>query len=291
MTVDAATGVPAQLTRVETRGPLRGLGGLVAAELRRWFPWRALVLSLIGVAWMIAFFLVWLGPISYVSGGPRLLLLLGNLFTVWSAVLVLVVVATTQGAMADEIEDGTAAWVVAKPVGRPAFVLSKFIAAIPGVVIGAVAVPGVVAWFILVDAESREDAEFTANEVLDLIGGGGRKEEEFTTLPDLGRYAGSLVLIAVVLTFVAALMILLGTAIRSRAAIFLLGVGIAIALLVYGLVGPDSVVELLPSAAFESSLRSLADEAAPVLWPAITTFGWSVACVGAAMWLFTRKEL
>lgn len=285
-----ATHVPVELTRVDTRGPLRGLGGLVAAELRRWFPWRALMLTVIGVVWVTGFFLVWLGPISYMTGGPRLTLLLANLFAVWCLVLVLVTVAAAQGAVANEIEDGTAAWVIAKPVGRPAFVLSKFLAAIPGVVIGAVVVPGLVAWLVLVEAESRGDTEFTAGEVLDLVGGGGRKDE-FTTLPEVGRYAGSLALIAVILVFVVALMILLGTVIRSRAAIFLLGLGVAIFLLVFGIVGPDSIVRLLPAAAFHSYIQSLADEAAPVLWPMIVTFGWSALCVGVAMFWFTRTEL
>jgi len=291
MTVDTSPRPSDGLTRTTGHGPLRGLGGLTAAELRRWFPWRALAFTLVSVGWVVGFFFVWLGPISYISSGPRLLLLLGNLFAVWSLLLLLMMVATAQGAMANEIDDGTAAWAVAKPIGRPAFVLAKFLAAIPGVLVGAIVVPGVVARFILVDAESRGDTEFSAGEVLRVINETGRREEEFTTLPGLGRYVGSLLLIFAILVFVVALMILAGTLVSSRAAIFLIGVGVPGSMVVYGLAGPDAIVRYLPAGAFDSLIQSLADNPAPVLWPVVATLLWSVASVGVAMWWFSRKEL
>jgi ABC-type transport system involved in multi-copper enzyme maturation permease subunit len=269
---------------------LRGLRGLITVELRRWFPWRALVFAVLGTAWVVGYFFLWLGPISHFSGGPRLTLLLGNMFAVLGLLLLLAMIATAQGAMANELEDGTAAWVVAKPVGRPAFVLSKFLAAIPGVVIGAIVAPGVVARFVLVEAESRGDTDFTADEVI-AITSRGERQEEFTTLPGLGRYAGSLALIAAILVFVVAVMILLGTVIRSRAAIFLAGIAVPVAMLIYGLVGQESITRLLPAGAFDSYVQALADESAPVLWPVVVILLWSVACVGVAMWWFSRKEL
>lgn len=291
MTVDTPLRPSDGLVRVTRRGPLSGLAGLTAAELRRWFPWRALAFSMVSIAWAVGFFLVWLGPISYVSSGPRLLLLLGNLFAVWSLLLLLMMMATAQGAMANEIGDGTAAWATAKPVGRPAFVLAKFVAAVPGVLIGAIAVPGVVIRFILVDAESRGDTEFTAGQVFDLLSGDGRRNEEFTTLPGLRSYVGILLILATILVFVVALMILLGTLIRSRAAIFLAGVGVPGAMLIYGLAGPHAVVRLIPASAFHSLTEALADNPAPLLWPVVVTLGWSVALVGVAMGWFSRREL
>lgn len=291
MTVDTVPRPSDGLTRTTGHGPLRGLGGVTAAELRRWFPWRALAFTVVSVGWVVGFFLVWLGPISYVSGGPRLLLLVGNLFAVWSLLLLLMMVATAQGAMANEIDDGTAAWAVAKPIGRPAFVLAKFLAAIPGILIGAIVVPGVVARFVLVEAESRGDTEFTAGEVLRIIRESFRREEEFTTLPGLGRYVGSLLMIFSILVFAVALLILAGTLVRSRAAIFLIGVAVPGSMLVYGLVGPETIVRCLPARAFDSLIQSLADNPAPVLWPVVVTFVWSLALVGVAMWWFSRKEL
>jgi hypothetical protein len=291
MTTDVAPWSANGLTRTSAHGPLRGLGGLTAAELRRWFPWRALVFAVVGVAWVVGFFLLWLGPISYVSAGPRLLLLLGTLFAVWSLLLIVMTVATVQGAMANEIEDGTAAWAVAKPIGRPAFVLSKFVAAVPGVLIGAIAIPGVVARLVLVEAESRGDTEFTAGQVLALFRNDGRREEEFTTLPGLGHYLSSLVLLAAILVFVVALLILIGTIVRSRAAIFLTGLAAAGFLLVFGLVGKEAIVRFFPAAAFSSFADAVADNPAPVLWPVLVSCAWSLAFVGAAMLWFSRKEL
>ena len=290
MTTDVAPRSADGLTRASAHGPLRGLGGLTVAELRRWFPWRALVFAVVGVAWVVGFFLLWLGPISYVSAGPRLLLLLGTLFVVWSLLLIVMTVATVQGAMANEIEDGTAAWAVAKPIGRPAFVLSKFLAAVPGVLIGAIAIPGLVARLVLVEAESRGDTEFTAGQVLELFTNDSRREE-FTTLPALGRYIGSLLLLATILVFVVALLILIGTIVRSRAAIFLIGLAAAGFLMVFGFVGREAIVRLLPAAAFASFADAVADNSAPVLWPVLVTCAWSLAFVGAAMWWFSRKEL
>lgn len=290
MTIEASPHPAAGLTRVEKHGPMRGLRGLTTAELQRWFPWRALVFASLGIGWVVGFFFFWLGPISHFSGGPRLTLLLGNMFAVWGLLLLLAMIGTAQGAMANEMEDGTAAWVVAKPVGRSAFVLSKFLAAIPGIMIGAIVVPGVVAHFVLVEAESRGDTDFLAEEVL-AITSRGERQEEFTTLPGLGRYAGSLVLIAAILVFVVAVMILLGTVIRSRAAIFLAGVAVPVSMLVVGIVGQETIVRLLPASAFDSYVQALSDESAPVLWPVLVTFAWSVASVGAAMVWFSRKEL
>ena len=118
-----------------------------------------------------------------------------------------------------------------------------------------------------------------------------RREEEFTTLPGLGRYVGSLLLVFSILVFVVALMILAGTLVRSRAAIFLIGLAVPGSMVVYGLVGPEAIVRYLPARAFDSLIQSLADNPAPVLWPVVVTFLWSFALVGVAMWWFSRKEL
>ena len=291
MTVEAASRPGDGLVRVTRRSPLSGLASLTAAELRRWFPWRALAFTLVSIAWAVGIFLLWLGPISYVSTGPRLLLLLSNLFAVWSILLLLMTVATAQGAMANEIGDGTAAWAAAKPVGRPAFVLAKFLAAVPGVMIGAIAVPGVVIRFILVDAESRGDTEFTVAQVFDLLAEDGRREEEFTTLPGLDRYIGSLLLLATSLVFMVALLILLGTVLRSRAAIFMTGMGVVIAMIISGTAGGDSVIRLTPASALDSFAEGLGDNPAPLLGPVAVTLLWSVALVGVAMAWFSRREL
>jgi len=269
---------------------LRGLVGLTAAELRRWFPVRALALAVAGSGVVLGIYAVW-ASVPASQENPRLALLLYPLLAVWTGLLVLVMVAATQGATANEIEEGTASWVLAKPVARPAFVLSKFAAAVPGVLVGAVAIPGIVARLVLVRAENKGDTEFTAGHVFELTSGTKWDRDEFTTLPSLSRHLGTLLLISTILLLITAVMILLGTIVRSRAAIFLAGLAVPIGLLIYGILGQEQVIEVTPAWAFDSLLESIADNPAPVLAPTVVTAVWIVLLLGAATAWFSRREL
>ncbi len=288
-TTEVAAASTTTLERITGRGPLRGLVGLTAAELRRWFPGRALILAALGSAVAGVVFIVWSGGEN--AANPRLGWYIYLTFALWIAVLVLVMVATAQGAMANEVEEGTAAWVVAKPVGRPAFVLSKFLAAVPGVVLGAIVVPGLVLRNLMVEAETRGDTDFSAGEVMQLLEPRAGARDEFTTLPPLGRYLGSLSLITIVLLLIVAVMSLLGCVVRSRAALFLIGLAVPIGLLVYSFLGPTEIVELTPAWAFDSLLETINDENAPVLAPTLITGAWIAGVMSLAMAWFSRKEL
>jgi len=278
------------LSRRTSHSHLRGMLGMTAAELRRWFPIRALVLALAGSGLVVGVYAIWaIAPAT--QDNPRLATLLYPLMAVWTGLLVLVMVAATQGATANEIEDGTAAWVLAKPVTRAAFVLSKFVAAIPGVLVGAVAIPGMVARVLLVQAEKRGDTEFTAGDVFALTYGSKWDRDEFTTLAPLSRHLGTLALIATVLLLIVAVMILLGTLVQARAAIFLTGLAIPIGLLIYSLLGPDQIIEVTPAWAFDSLIESIANNPAPVLGPIVVTTVWIVGLLGAATASFSRREL
>jgi ABC-type transport system involved in multi-copper enzyme maturation permease subunit len=54
-----------------------------------------------------------------------------------------------QDAVVGEKKDGTAAWVLSKPLTRPAFILSKIIANSVGILLTLVVVPCMVAYTIL----------------------------------------------------------------------------------------------------------------------------------------------
>ena len=54
MTTDAVTA-----RRVTTTHPLRGTAGLLAMELRVWFPWRWLVLSAVGAGVFALIYIPW----------------------------------------------------------------------------------------------------------------------------------------------------------------------------------------------------------------------------------------
>lgn len=269
-------------------GPMRGLVGLTAAELRRWFPARALALTALGSAAVGTVFTMWSGGAN--AANPRLGIYIYLAFGFWSALVLLAMVATTQGAMADEIDRGTAAWVIAKPVGRSAFVLAKFLAAVPGVLLGAIVVPGIVLRMLIVEAEGRGDTEFTPDEVFLLLQSEWEREA-FMTLPPLERHLGVLALLGIVLLFIVAVMILLGCVVRSRAAVFLLGLAVPIGLLVYSIVGPAAIVELTPAWAFDSLLTLIRNDAAPVLAPSFVTGTWAVGVVAVAAARFSRMEL
>ena len=279
--------VPDRPARQTGRGPLRGLRGLVAAELRRWFPVRAFTLAVLGSAAVVTVYVMWSSGAN--AANPRLGSYIYGALGVWTMLLLLATVATTQGAMADEIEAGTAAWVIAKPVGRPAFVLSKFLAAIPGVLLGAIVVPGFVLRMLIVAAEGQGDTDFSASDVFGLIQEGG--SEEFMTLPPIERHLSALTLLLVVLLFIVAVMILLGCAVRSRAGVFLLGLAVPIGLLVYSIAGPSTIVELTPAWAFDALLTTIRNEAAPVLAPSVVTGAWTVGTVALATAWFSRMEL
>jgi ABC-2 type transport system permease protein len=56
------------------------------------------------------------------------------------------VVILAQGSVQDEIQSGTAAWVLSKPLSRSAFVLSKLVANLVGVLVTMVLLPSLVAY-------------------------------------------------------------------------------------------------------------------------------------------------
>lgn len=290
MSTDAVHAGSASLRPTTGHSHLRGLVGMTAAELRRWFPTRALVLAAAGSGLVLGIYAIW-ASVPATQDNPRLAVLVYPLMAIWAGVLVLVMVAVTQGATANEIEEGTASWVLAKPVARSAFVLSKFAAALPGVLVGAVAIPGIVARWVLVQAAQRGDTEFSASDVFVLTSGTKWDRDEFTTLPSLSRHLGTLALLATVLLLIVAVMILLGTAVQARAAIFLAGLAVPIALLLYSIFGPEQVVEVTPAWAFDSLRQSIADNPAPVLAPIVVTALWIVLALVAATAWFSRKEL
>jgi len=277
-----------RLARNTGRSPLRGFAGMLDAELRRWFPVRALALASLGCAIAAVVFVIWSSGAN--ADNPRLGSYVYVSFGFWIVVMVLAMVAATQGAMADEIDEGTAAWVIAKPVGRPGFVLSKFVAAVPGVLLGAILVPGIVLRVLIIEAEGRGDTEFSADDVFRLVQSDGEREV-FMTLPPLDRHLGTLILLASVLLFIVAVMILLGCAIRSRAALFLLGLAVPIGLLVYSILGPATIVELTPAWAFDALLTMIRNDPAPVLAPTLLTGAWTVGLLAAATAWFSRMEL
>jgi len=131
---------------VSERGWSRGLNTMLRSGLARWFKtrmwwvqcliWGSLVGSILA---MIAF-----NPPP--PPAEDLLVLVGVFAGLFPAVGVVIIM---QDALVGEKREGTAAWVLSKPLTRPAFVVSKIIANSVGILVTMVAVPCMIAFLII----------------------------------------------------------------------------------------------------------------------------------------------
>ena len=123
---------------VSERGWKRGFNNLLDSGLARWFKTNT---------WWIQC-LIWGGMLGIILSAmlfsrekadiETVLLVFGVFAGLFPAVAVTIIM---QDALVGEKREGTAAWVLSKPVTRPAFILSKLIANSVGVLVTMVLVP------------------------------------------------------------------------------------------------------------------------------------------------------
>jgi ABC-2 type transport system permease protein len=134
-----------ELILVGQRGWRRGLNNLLDNEFGRW--WRTRRWWTQAVIWtaVIGFLL---GSVILKGGvdGPTAALVYSIFASMFPAVAVII---TMQSALVGEKASGTAAWVLSKPVSRPAFVLAKLVANGLSVLATTVIIPGLVAYPML----------------------------------------------------------------------------------------------------------------------------------------------
>jgi ABC-2 type transport system permease protein len=131
--------------RVSERGWQRGLGNLLSNELARWWKTRM---------WWIQC-LIWGGIVGFLLGSvivqaPEMPIvemvmiysIFGGLFPAVAVVIIM------QDVLVGEKQEGTAAWVLSKPVSRAAFILSRFFAHALGVLATMVLFPSLVAYLL-----------------------------------------------------------------------------------------------------------------------------------------------
>jgi len=131
---------------VGERGWRRGLGNLLQSGLSRWFKTRT---------WWIQC-LIWGGMLGFIlsamlfgkdKADTETLLIVFSVFAgLFPAVAVVIIM---QDALVGEKREGTAAWVLSKPVTRQAFILSKLISNSIGVLATMVFVPCLLAYVLL----------------------------------------------------------------------------------------------------------------------------------------------
>ncbi len=277
MTSEAAT-----LRRIDTVSPLRGLGGLLLVELRGWFPWRALFLTIAGFGVFAMNYFGWRA--SNTEFGALLLPFLG----LWIMMLLLSVVSLTEGSVLGEIERGTASWLVGLPIGRPAVILAKFLAASAGIT-AAVFVTGTALYPVLLETSGWGRSEFRVSELTEVTGGPIGMWGRFTSLVDFGGWIGLLLALSVFLMFAIAVMILFGTTIRSRTAVFGLGLGLV------GAFGAAAFAGSFAAASPAGLIRVIIDVAQgktpSVVIPFFASLLWTALVLFLAVWRFDRREL
>jgi len=129
---------------VNERGWRRGLGGMLGSELSRWWKtrmWWVQCLIWVGMTVFLLSAVLFSAEDTPPSEELAVLYSIGaGLFPAFGMVIIM------QGVVVGEKKSGTAAWVLSKPVTRPAFMLSKVIATSLGMLATMVALPGVVAY-------------------------------------------------------------------------------------------------------------------------------------------------
>jgi ABC-2 type transport system permease protein len=247
----------------------RGLDNLVNAELGRWFRTRKWWVQILIWAAIINVILA-LVVISEDRGDATKLVMLFNVFLGVFATFGVCILM--QGVIVGEKQSGTAAWVLSKPVSRPAFLLAKLIANSVGVAVTMVLVQGLIAYLLIYVGSGR-------------------------LLPPVG-FLGGLGVQLVHLFFYITLTLMLGAAFSKRGPVIAIPLLFLFAQqLLMGafpiltrvfpwtlVVPPDSSDHLSVAAALMTSSQPLS------YLPLMTTLSASVLLVALALWIFERQE-
>lgn len=277
MTSEATT-----LQRIETVSPLRGLGGLLIVELRTWFPWRVLFLTIAG------FGVFALNYSGWRAGNAEFGALLFPFLGLWMLILLLSTVSLTEGSVLGEIERGTASWLVGLPIGRPAVILAKFLAASAGIT-AAVFVTGTAVYPVLLEVSGWGRSEFRVSELTEVTGGPIGMWGRFTSLVGFGEWLGMLLALSAFLAFVVAVMILFGTTLRSRTAVFGLGLGVVGVFAAVAFAGSFSAAS--PAGLIRVIIDVAQGRTPSLVIPFVASLFWTALVLSLAVWRFNRKEL
>ena len=261
-----------RLVSCRTHGWRTGFANMLAKENAAWWRTRCWwIQSLVAI-----FFVVGSTIANHRLGGMSVERIASfNIFLVIAGVLPIAVIVLGQDSILGELHSGTAAWVLSKPLRRPAFLLAKLVANGLGLLVTAVLIPGVIAYCYFYLA-------------------GGVK------LPVAG-FAGAMGLVCLYLLFYLTLATMLATLFRGRGPVFGIAVGAAWG---YMLVQPPAWLEaLLPWKLLMGHItdtgtgvvpslagRLILGEQLPTLVPIIATALWCVLFTGIAFWRIRRIE-
>jgi len=269
---------------VNERGWRAGLSNLVRKENRDWWGTRTWLLQ--SLIWLVILNGLTLGvilitsdPTQLASADPATAKLLvdkttiplDKFFQIAGIAMSLGIVVLAQDEIIGEKRSGTAAWILSKPVSRSAFVLSKLLGNLPGIVVIQVLLQGAVCYAMV--SISRG-----------------------SPLPVIGFWGGmGAVLLA--LLFYLALTLMLGTLFDSRGAVMGIPLVIILGFTLFPMFLPSSY-EFLPYALTMSgggtpsvALALATGKPIASLLPVVANAAWIALFTGVAMWRFRREEL
>jgi len=263
MTTNTISMIPAR-----ERGWGMGLGNMLAKELAAWYRTRRWWIQCL--LWL---FILNVGGIDLNIRGDNSVEQAGSSFLVMAGFgLSIAAISMAQDSILGEKHSGTAAWVLSKPLRRPAFVLAKLIAIGLGILVTGIILPGAVAYFQLTHSGMQG---------LTLLG-----------------FAGALGLAALHMLFYLTLALMLATLFNGRGPVL----GISLGILISGLMilffpkTPGLLLAILPWRLVmplgEGPLAGYLALGAPLptLAPIIATILWCLLFTAVAIWRINREE-
>lgn len=253
----------------------RGLDNFLRAQLTGWF----------GTSTWLTNLLIWVGVIDGILAATMLSMrsqgeasetastaaMIYSLFTGMFAAIGVIIIM--QEAIVGERKDGTAAWVLSKPLSRPGFVLAKLFGNLAGILVVMILIPGLIAYVLI-----------------SMLGAG-------YWLP-LGSFLAAMACLAVALLFYQTMTLMFGTLFESRGAVIGLALAfvfgqqfIANALPILYNVLPVGIY--LPRGEDPTTITSalILGQPVPALTPVLACLVLSVLFVILAVWKFERIEL
>jgi hypothetical protein len=255
-----------------TTGPLVGARNLIRREAATWWStgrWRVHALAWTLILGGLLAAMLWVFPalmdeMQTATGGSQVRDLVRQFPDLAAVIIAVGVVLLTQGLLLDEQRNGVLEWLLSKPLTRPAVILAKFV----GHALGLVATVVVLPWLVI-------------HALLSIADGG---------LWSPTRGLAVVGLLALVVVFHLALVLLLSTLTQSRVAV--------LAIPIVAVVSADGVTGLVPEAVHVLPW-SLGPIASVVLadgilltgWPILATVAWTALLLLLAALRLQRVEL
>jgi len=259
---------------VNEQGWRRGFANLLRHENAAWWRSRRWWISLL--IWLALINGILLAMLSSANGEAvadgtpeQILDEARTVFTVMAGLFGTIgAVIAMQGSIIDEKKSGTAAWIMSKPVSRPAFILAKLVANSIALLI-IIVVQGAVAYL----------------QMSNYLG---------AALP-LAPFVSGMALIGLNMLFYLTLTLMLGTLFNDRGPVIGIPIGILFsAMFIMGYVGQAAYLMpwlIIPSGSdLGLATEALMGQSLSTTTPILATLVWIVIFVAVALWRIQREE-